>query len=753
VIARRPPRTGSYCVVALSRVLASMGTVPEAMEIKRPVQDKKLSPALTIGVPAEWCRLSRLWYDRATYSLKNRNKSYYFLLNVGRWLGKVHPEITSPADWTRALAAEAVSIVCQWHGGDWCSIDPVHVKSRGQILAPNTRAGRISILRVFFRDLQEWELIPRRFDPMRSMVTPKSLLALIGPNPRAIADDVWAKLMWAGLNLTVDDLPKKGDIRRVPFPSTAYPIEMTRALVITWLFAGLRRNEIVRLRVGCIRWQRDDVTVPGTGDSLPADAVCLLDVPVNKTTTAFTKPVDRIVGEAIAAWEKVRPQGAKLPDPKTGELVDFLFLIRLTRVGINYLNKTLIPALCKKAGVPLADVRGNITSHRARSTIASQLYNAREPMTLFELQEWLGHATPTATQHYAKITPLKVAKSYADAGYFARNLRAIEVLVDQDVVRSGRAATEPWKFYDLGHGYCTYDFFEQCQHRMACAKCDFYMPKESTAALLLEGKTHLLRLLQEIPLGEAEQAAVEDGVAAYENLLSNWQMCRLRLVQRRGRCEPDHDEPGHVLRIPTKEYDCQHEHEDWADEPVLHQRQAQHALVAEHFVEFFEADPRERRVHHQDQPRRDRHRSRADAEAVQERHDSGSKPAKSHAEHHGSEDPSRQIAIQKRQPTLFHHCLLRPADLVDFALDGHVLKRRQGQREEQPDPAVKHSEGITKRTGDLLWGSLDCRRIGNTPVRRHRLPRPVRTLLLRGVVAYSKNEVELRRFRPRELVP
>ena len=38
--------------------------------------------------------------------------------------------------------------------------------------------------------------------------------------------------------------------------------------------------------------------------------------------------------------------------------------------------------------------------------------------------------------------------------------------------------------------------------------------------MLLEGKSHLLRLLQEIPPGEAEQAAVEDGVAAYENLLS-----------------------------------------------------------------------------------------------------------------------------------------------------------------------------------------------------------------------------------------
>jgi hypothetical protein len=252
---------------------------------------------------------------------------------------------------------------------------------------------------------------------------------------------------------------------------------------------------------------------------LPANAVCLLDVPVNKTGTSFTKPVDRLVGEAIAAWEKVRPQGVKRSDWKTGESVDFLFMLRLSCVGATYLNNTLIPILCKKAGVPVADVRGNITTHRARSTIASQLFNAREPMTLFELQQWLGHATPSATQHYAKITPLKMAKSYADAGYFARNLRAIEVLVDQNVVCGGRAATEPWKFYDLGHGYCTYDFFEQCQHRMACAKCDFYMPKQSTASLMLEGKQHLLRLLQEIPLGEAEQAAVEDGLTAYDNLL------------------------------------------------------------------------------------------------------------------------------------------------------------------------------------------------------------------------------------------
>ena len=61
--------------------------------------------------------------------------------------------------------------------------------------------------------------------------------------------------------------------------------------------------------------------------------------------------------------------------------------------------------------------------------IASQLFNAKEPMTLFELQKWLGHSSPEATQHYVKTTPTKLAKSYADAGYFAYDLRAIEVLV------------------------------------------------------------------------------------------------------------------------------------------------------------------------------------------------------------------------------------------------------------------------------------------------------------------------------------
>jgi len=54
---------------------------------------------------------------------------------------------------------------------------------------------------------------------------------------------------------------------------------------------------------------------------------------------------------------------------------------------------------------------------------------------------------------------------------------------------------------------------------MACAKCSFYLPKESTKAQLFEAKANLLRLRQDIPLADAELTAVEDGLTAYEQLL------------------------------------------------------------------------------------------------------------------------------------------------------------------------------------------------------------------------------------------
>lgn len=87
-------------------------------------------------------------------------------------------------------------------------------------------------------------------------------------------------------------------------------------------------------------------------------------------------------------------------DAKTGERVEFLFAHRAKRVSKDYIHRTIIPALSTTAGVPASAVRGKITSRRARSTIASLLYNAKEPMALFELQAWLGHRSPSSTYSF-----------------------------------------------------------------------------------------------------------------------------------------------------------------------------------------------------------------------------------------------------------------------------------------------------------------------------------------------------------------
>jgi len=471
------------------------------------------------GVPQEWRRWCERWFATSTLQPATRVSKVYRLFQTGRWLAAEQPGISGPGDWTRETAAAYVAAVDRAKVGQWSTPTGPLKGQIGKPFSAATKEGALGAVRTFFADCQEWSWITARFQPARALATPRSVRTLIGPDPRTIADATWAKLVWAGLNLTDQDLSRPDDPKAAG-DGHFYPAALVRALVVVWLFSGLRRDEILRLRVGCTRWQADSDTAGDGATAKSRRRVCLLDVPVNKTGTAFTKPVDGILGESVKAWETMRPPQPLWFDPKTSGRVHPLFSDRGRRVGSTYINAVLIPLLCQKAGVPPEDARGRITSHRARATIATQLYNAKEPMSLFELQEWLGHRSPESTRHYARITPTRLAKSYEDAGYFARNLRAVEVLIDQEAVRTGRAAGEAWKHYDLGHGYCTYDFFDQCPHRMACARCSFYVPKKSSKALLLEGKANLLRMRQEIPLSDDELRAVDEGIAAHDELVA-----------------------------------------------------------------------------------------------------------------------------------------------------------------------------------------------------------------------------------------
>ncbi len=520
---RHVPQYLKRTLVAVSRALAAQEVV--AAPISLPRNAYPHGKEIIDECPEEWASWCRRWHATSTLAEASRRNALGSLLRAGRWLADSHPEVVSPEQWTRSLAAEYVKAVDGFTVGIYADSGRMNPAKVGKPMKARTKARSLGALRTFFRDCQEWSWIPRRFDPGLALAVPPGIRARIVRDPRVIDDGVWAKLLSAGLNLSSEDLPAaqyapwltNGEVvKGKPW----YPLEMVRAVTVAWFFSGLRNNEIRRLRVGCIRWQRGDAAVHGTGETLPQDAVCWLDLPLDKGGRQRPKPVDPIVGKAVEAWEAVRPRQPPALDAKTAEVVNLLFSFRGDQLGEHYINRTLIPLLCLKAGVPGEDARGRITSHRARATIMTQLFNAEEGMDLFELQDWAGHSSPATTQHYVKVAPTRLAKSYTDAGYFGRNLRMIEVLVDQEAVRNGAAAEgEPWKFYDLGHGYCTYDFFQQCPHRMACARCSFYAPKDSGRAQLLEGRANLLRMREEMPLTDEEAAAVEDGVQLHQKLL------------------------------------------------------------------------------------------------------------------------------------------------------------------------------------------------------------------------------------------
>ncbi|MFC3895727.1 hypothetical protein ACFOWZ_29980 [Lentzea rhizosphaerae] len=65
------------------------------------------------------------------------------------------------------------------------------------------------------------------------------------------------------------------------------------------------------------------------------------------------------------------------------------------------------------------------------------------------------------------------------------------------------------KYYDLGDGYCTHDFFAKCPHRLACARCPFYLRKESSNGRLLEVEDGVDQMLERLILTSEERAALE----------------------------------------------------------------------------------------------------------------------------------------------------------------------------------------------------------------------------------------------------
>lgn len=366
-------------LIKISRVLADKGILPGPLH----ANEDKAGPRsdMLSTVPPEWAEWALRWRKLSTHEPGTIRTMFSVILIGGRWAAEKHPDVISPDQWTRDMAAEYIADTMQATVGQWAG----HNRNRsrfGQPISAAGRAMRIDSIRGFFCDLIEWEWIKPRFDPRRVMSMPLSLRAQMGPNPRIIDDASWAKLMAAGLTLNADDLKRYGSsrAREAGWKATYYPVEMVRAMVGVWLFGGCRVDEIRRLELDCVTW--DEGTDDTTGEPF---TICLLHIPQNKTSRPFNKPVDPVVGQLIDAWKLIRPPQPDLIDRKTGQKRQHLFCHRGQLVGKDYLNKNILPALCRKSGVPQTDSRGALTSHRARATIATQLLNASEPLTLNDL--------------------------------------------------------------------------------------------------------------------------------------------------------------------------------------------------------------------------------------------------------------------------------------------------------------------------------------------------------------------------------
>jgi hypothetical protein len=146
--------------------------------------------------------------------------------------------------------------------------------------------------------------------------------------------------------------------------------------------------------------------------------------------------------------------------------------------------------------------------------MATKLYNGRAGLTPIEVMNWLGHKDFSSTQHYLELTPTKLMRAFHQTSKLSENLRFVNVLVDKE-----RVAGQPGIYYDLGHGWCSNDAYAACAHRMACAKCDFYVPAASSQSALLQQRDRYTRMLQELTLTEEERQAVEGDAAAVKRLL------------------------------------------------------------------------------------------------------------------------------------------------------------------------------------------------------------------------------------------
>ena len=86
-------------------------------------------------------------------------------------------------------------------------------------------------------------------------------------------------------------------------------------------------------------------------------------------------------------------------------------------------------------------------------------------------------------------------------------------------------------------------------------------------------------------------------------------------------------------------------------------------------------------------------------------------------------------------------------------MQAQPVERAQRQRGEDADPLIEQPVGVFERESDLGLASRRLGRIGNAPMRGHRLARPYRARFRRRTVADGEDEIEMRLARFCKFIP
>lgn len=136
-----------------------------------------------------------------------------------------------------------------------------------------------------------------------------------------------------------------------------------------------------------------------------------------------------------------------------------------------------------------------------------------------DLQDWLGQLSEESLRWYLGINIRKLEAAYAAANHISVDKRQLEQLKKPatDGVKLP-AESKSAHSVALGHGFCTYAFFDDCKQLRPCTNCSFYRPKTSLLSQAHEVKSQFVRMLHHLPLSKEVRQAIEEAIALNEKM-------------------------------------------------------------------------------------------------------------------------------------------------------------------------------------------------------------------------------------------